>query len=470
MTASAGSVSKNFTLQLNAAILALTINATTVAFGDVLVNTPATQPITLTSTGTVPVTINGAVLTGAGFIVSGAEFPATLSPDQAATLNLEFDPTAVGAAGGQLTITSNSSTNGRAVIGLSGTGTAAPVVAVALTPNNPSVTTGTTQQFIASITGSSNTAVTWVASGTGCAGATCGTISSSGLYTAPAAVPSSATVTITATSQSDPTKSASAAISIVPPQASGYNLVWEDNFATLNYSNTTTPGFNWYGAGLWESMSNGAVTDPYGTYVNLNWTNTQTGWTTNMNTTSANGAYYHAWTFGYTEISMCFNPDKGNDIALWMMPISIIQNGQNYLNQSGGEIDIFEWFGVPPATLGSGTVHVWQNGTDIGNNNGSSAWPFPKGTNLACPNHNTYGMLWTPTAISWYFNNQLEETFSTTSAPFNTVFAGQNSMFLILTESAECPGYNSPPPYCPGQTSPLNMQVQGVHVYAPPAT
>ena len=89
-----------------------------------VVNTPATQSVTLTSTGTVPVTISGATLTGAGFTLPGAAFPATLSPGQAATLNIEFDPTAVGAATGQLTIASNSSTNGTAVIGLSGTGTA----------------------------------------------------------------------------------------------------------------------------------------------------------------------------------------------------------------------------------------------------------------------------------------------------------------------------------------------------------
>jgi hypothetical protein len=46
-----------------------------------------------------------------------------LNPGQAATLSVEFDPTAAGAATGQLTITSNSSANGTAVISLSGTGT-----------------------------------------------------------------------------------------------------------------------------------------------------------------------------------------------------------------------------------------------------------------------------------------------------------------------------------------------------------
>jgi hypothetical protein len=224
MTASTSGMFTSFTVQLNAAILALSINATSVAFGDVVVNTPSTQAVTLTSAGTVPVTISGATLTGAGFAVSGTEFPATLNPGQAATLNIEFDPTAAGTATGQLTIASNSSTNGTAVIALTGTGTAAPVVAVAVTPAKASITTGATQQFTASVTGTPNTAVTWTASGTGCSETACGTISSSGLYTAPATVPSSATVTITATSQSDSTKSASASVTIVPPPGTSYYL------------------------------------------------------------------------------------------------------------------------------------------------------------------------------------------------------------------------------------------------------
>ena len=56
--------------------------------------------------------------------MSGATFPVTLNPNQSVTLNVQFDPTAAGAATGQLTIQSNSSTNGTAVVSLSGTGTA----------------------------------------------------------------------------------------------------------------------------------------------------------------------------------------------------------------------------------------------------------------------------------------------------------------------------------------------------------
>ena len=105
----------------------LTLSAVSLAFGDVTLNTPTTLPVTLSSSGTAPVTINSAALTGTGFTVSGATFPVTLNPGQSATLNVQFDPTTTGAASGQLTIQSDSSTNSTAVVNLSGTGAATVV-------------------------------------------------------------------------------------------------------------------------------------------------------------------------------------------------------------------------------------------------------------------------------------------------------------------------------------------------------
>jgi len=123
LTANAGSVTSRFALQLNAAVPTLTVNATSVGFGDVQVDTTATQSVTLTSTGTAPVVVNSATLTGTGFSLSGSTYPATLNPGQTATLTIEFDPATAGAATGQITVSSNSSTNGTAVIALNGTGT-----------------------------------------------------------------------------------------------------------------------------------------------------------------------------------------------------------------------------------------------------------------------------------------------------------------------------------------------------------
>ena len=89
------------------------------------------------------------------------------------------------------------------------------VVVVTVSPTNASVSTGTTQQFNASVSGTSNTGVIWSVSGTGCNGLACGMINSSGLYTAPTTAPSPASAVVTATSVADPTKSATVTLSIV---------------------------------------------------------------------------------------------------------------------------------------------------------------------------------------------------------------------------------------------------------------
>jgi hypothetical protein len=65
--------------------------------------------------------------------------------------------------------------------------------------------------FTATVTGTTNTAVTWSVSG----GASNGTISSNGVYTAPATVPNPAKVTVIATSQADTAKSGSATVTVV---------------------------------------------------------------------------------------------------------------------------------------------------------------------------------------------------------------------------------------------------------------
>jgi hypothetical protein len=88
-------------------------------------------------------------------------------------------------------------------------------ISVTVSPSSPSIDVGSQQQFTATVTGSSNTAVSWSLSGIGCAGSACGTISPSGLYTAPSTVPSPAFVTVTATSAADNTKSGSATVIVL---------------------------------------------------------------------------------------------------------------------------------------------------------------------------------------------------------------------------------------------------------------
>jgi uncharacterized protein YjdB len=82
---------------------------------------------------------------------------------------------------------------------------------VTVLPATASVQAGETQTFSATVSGSSNQTVTWTASA--------GTITATGLYTAPAIVPSPAAVTIQATSQADTSAGGTAEVTVTPPPA-----------------------------------------------------------------------------------------------------------------------------------------------------------------------------------------------------------------------------------------------------------
>ena len=101
-----------------------------------------------------------------------------------------------------------------------GGGSSSPAPVVTVSPTTASLwpsglgtgESGQTQQFTATVTNTTNTAVTWSASA--------GTIDSTGLYTAPSSVPSGA-VSIIATSQANSSSTGTASVSIKTPTPSG---------------------------------------------------------------------------------------------------------------------------------------------------------------------------------------------------------------------------------------------------------
>ena len=101
-------------------------------------------------------------------------------------------------------------------------------VSVTISPSTATLATLATQPFTGTVSGSTNTAVTWQVSGVTGGNSTVGLISttvpgtsSEALYLGPSAVPSPATVSVTAISQADPTKSASATVTLQVPSRSG---------------------------------------------------------------------------------------------------------------------------------------------------------------------------------------------------------------------------------------------------------
>ena len=105
-----------------------------------------------------------------------------------------------------------------AACGGSGSSSISNPVTVMVTPNSSPLNAqaGQTIQFTASVTNTTNTAVTWQVNSVTGGDTTHGTISTAGLYTAPSVIPNPATVTVTAISKADTTASQSVTATIVP--------------------------------------------------------------------------------------------------------------------------------------------------------------------------------------------------------------------------------------------------------------
>jgi hypothetical protein len=90
-------------------------------------------------------------------------------------------------------------------------------IQVSVTPNPANVRAGSSQQFAASVTGTTNTAVSWSVNNIAGGNSANGTITASGNYTAPAALPSPNTVTIQATSSADSSAFGASNVTLLNP-------------------------------------------------------------------------------------------------------------------------------------------------------------------------------------------------------------------------------------------------------------
>jgi hypothetical protein len=164
-----------------------------------------------------------------------------------------------------LTVTATSSADSTKSASATITVSQSTQVSISVSPYTANIQTGGQQQFTASVLGTSNTGVAWKA--------TAGTVTMSGLYTAPS---TAGTYTVTATSAADSTKSASSTITVsqpaqvsisVSPEAASIQTGGQQQFtaAVLGTSNT---GVAWKANGGTVTMA-GLYTAPStaGTYA-----------------------------------------------------------------------------------------------------------------------------------------------------------------------------------------------------------
>lgn len=99
----------------------------------------------------------------------------------------------------------------------SGTSAApAPAVVTVSINGSATVTLGATAQYTAKVTGAANQTVTWTVNQTLGGNPQLGTVSATGLYSAPATMPASTTISIAAASAADPTISSSLSVVLQP--------------------------------------------------------------------------------------------------------------------------------------------------------------------------------------------------------------------------------------------------------------
>lgn len=128
-----------------------------------------------------------------------------------------------------------------------------PSVTVLLEPGSAVVGLGQTQQFQAVVTSSADTAVLWEVNGATNGNAISGTVSDSGLYTAPRAMPNPGGVTVTVVSVANPHDEASAvvtlqdgiAISVLPATAAVAPNGAQVFAASLSGTGGLTGGITW---------------------------------------------------------------------------------------------------------------------------------------------------------------------------------------------------------------------------------
>jgi len=210
-----------------------------------------------------------------------------------------------------------------------------------------------------------------------------------------------------------------------PPPVHGYHLVFSDDFRAIDLSPDGAGAHTWY-EGVWYSANHAPLQNieatPSG--LTLTWTRGQAAPDTSVATFSLRGKSEHAWRFGYFEVRMKWKPEPGAWPAIWLLP------NIRSAPQEMGELDIFEGNSELPSSY-FGTIHHWKRDPadptkmiDLQNSGSSTGFVLPPGTDFT--QFHTYGFLWEPEKVTWYFDGKPMHT-----EPAYPIFSSQDYSLII---------------------------------------
>lgn len=205
--ASAGTIVFAVRLPGPGAVTGNTVSATASVPKITVSITPTTATVQLGSSKTFSASVSGTSNTSVSWSVVGGAVNGTV------TAGGVFTAPAIMPASTTVTVRATSVASTSVFKDAVVTLTQPPPVTLVLNPTSATLTLGTKQTFKATVSGSTNTSVTWTVIG----GAANGTVTSGGVFTAPAVLPSPATVTLRATSVANNLVTADATISLVAP-------------------------------------------------------------------------------------------------------------------------------------------------------------------------------------------------------------------------------------------------------------
>ena len=195
--------------------------------------------------------------------------------------------------------------------------------------------------------------------------------------------------------------------------AAGYrNLVFYDEFN--NDANIYPKGNLWYTANFFSASATlppgGYVVDKSGYLTILT---DASGYSDGLATADPAHTATGTWQHGYFEARLHFDPaaSKGGAWpAFWSYSLEGIQGKP--VNSTFGELDFAECYPLRVPCTYITTVHQWKTDTTGANTsvaqNSNNVPTIPANTDFT--KWHTYGVLWTPTQVQWYFDDQLVTT------------------------------------------------------------
>ncbi len=190
----------------------------------------------------------------------------------------------------------------------------------------------------------------------------------------------------------------------------GYKIVFEEHFEGLNLSKDGRGQHTWH-EGVWFNQKHAPLRNisAKDSVLSLKWEREQEAADTSITTASRDMKIVKAWRYGYFEARMRWAPVPGAWPAFWLIPVQNATGEDLYDGRrESGEIDVFEGLGNHPHTF-FGTIHDWIDKQD--HTRKPNAFELPKDVDFS--QFHTYGLLWVPGEVTWYFDDRPLHTAKT---------------------------------------------------------